>query len=64
MKTCPCVFIGIQQAPDGMAPFALFNLLADIPGHRAKSTVSAMTLLKLGYEPPVEELAKINELDA
>ena len=52
MKTLSpiAVYIG-EQATFG-APIALFNLLAELPGHPVDSTVSAQTLRANGVRVP------------
>lgn len=47
----PAVYVGTQRV-DGKDAFTLWTLTADIPGHPAGSTVSDVTLRKLGYEVP------------
>lgn len=51
----PADFIGVQSGCGVVADIELYNLRADIPGHRAGSTVSAQTLRAAGYvvgQPP------------
>ncbi len=48
----PFVFIGVQDCGGIVPDFALYNLLVDVPGHPAGSTVSEDTLRKLGFLVP------------
>lgn len=48
----PAIYIGWQETGDG-GGFALYNLTEDIEGHPTGSTVSARTLLDLGYRMPM-----------
>lgn len=42
-------FLGMQENfPHHLPPIALFNLLVDLPGHPAGSTVSKTTLVSEG----------------
>jgi hypothetical protein len=47
------VFKGIQETGfEDLPDFALYDLLADLPGHPASSTVSRYTLEEFGYVFP------------
>lgn len=52
----PARFLGVQEpvpgAPAWAKPVRLYNLLRDIPGHPAGSTVSAATLKQAGFRAP------------
>ncbi len=54
----PAVFLGMQECAGVCPDFALFNLTADIPGHPCNSTVSEMTLRKLGFALPPMRMSK------
>lgn len=56
LPVAPALFIGCQDFP-GRAPFPLFNLQRDIPGHPVNSTVSADTLIRAGYAVPATKLS-------
>lgn len=49
--TAPVRFLGWQER-HGRRPIALFCLEAEIPGHPADSSVTALTLLAAGYRLP------------
>ncbi len=49
------VYRGYQPGFDDVPGFDLYNLLVDIPGHCAGSTVTAKTLLAAGLEIPEKD---------
>ncbi len=50
MRQIPARFNGYQEYP-GRAPFALWTIYVDMPGHPRYSTVSERTLREAGFEP-------------
>lgn len=54
-RPAPATFAGMQEAP-GRAPFELFTLTEDIPGHPQGSTVSRGTLERAGFRVPTAPL--------
>lgn len=48
----PAVFFATQKGMGFMPDFDLYLLTADVPGHPVESSVSAQTLLALGYQLP------------
>lgn len=49
LEPAPAVFIGWQSGNGVLPDFALFNLTRDVAGHPKDSTVSAATLVRLGF---------------
>ncbi len=52
MNSLTSVYRGFQEGFDDVPGFHLYNLLVDIPGHCAGSTVTAKTLRAAGLEVP------------
>lgn len=50
-------YIGFQEGCGAVPGFHLFNLLVDIEGHCAGSTVTEKTLIAAGLEVPAKEVA-------
>ncbi len=51
----PAVYIGRQEGIGRIPAMDLFNLTEDIPGHPKDSTVSEMTLSRVGFRLPSRE---------
>lgn len=52
LPVAPAVFIGVQEGFREQAPIALFNLTRNVGEFRDGTTVSAATLLGLGFSLP------------
>ena len=55
MSSPTSVYRGFQEGCGELPGFDLYNLLVDIPGHCAGSTVTAKTLLAAGLEIPEKD---------